>query len=44
MGVIGEPKREIHIPVTDPAAPIPVPVPEPEAVPERAPVPAPAGA
>ena len=29
MGAIGEPKREIHIPVTEPAAPIAVPEPEP---------------
>lgn len=29
MGAIGEPKREIHIPVTTPAAPVPEPVPEP---------------
>ena len=30
MGAIGEPKREIHIPVTEPAVPVPQPVPEPE--------------
>ncbi len=29
MGAIGEPKREIHIPVTTPAAPVPVPEPAP---------------
>ena len=26
MGAIGEPKREIHIPVTEPATPLPRPV------------------
>ena len=34
MGAIGEPKREIHIPVTQPAVPAPVPEPvrDPEPV------------
>ena len=30
MGAIGEPKREIHIPVTEPPVPVPQTVPEPE--------------
>lgn len=38
MGAIGEPKREIHIPVTEPAAPIPVPEREPAPVPKPEPV------
>jgi hypothetical protein len=33
MGAIGEPKREIHIPVTQPARPMPVPQPEPSPTP-----------
>ncbi|MDQ1431498.1 MAG: hypothetical protein QOF40_2100 [Actinomycetota bacterium] len=37
MGAIGEPKREIHIPVTPPAAPIPVPEREPAPLPAPAP-------
>jgi hypothetical protein len=40
MGRIGEPKREIHIPVTAPTAPIeePEPLPLPEPLEEPAPV------
>jgi hypothetical protein len=30
MGAIGEPKREIHIPMIEPATPVPQPGPEPE--------------
>ena len=30
MGRIGEPKREIHIPVPPPVTPVEAPVPEPE--------------
>ncbi len=41
MGAIGEPKREIHIPVTRPADPVPAPVTAPEPVP--VPVPEPIG-
>ena len=41
MGAIGEPKREIHIPVTEPAAPIAVPEPEPSPAVPAAPGPAP---
>jgi hypothetical protein len=44
MGAIGEPKREIHIPVTQPAVPVPVPEREPAAPPEPAPAPEPVGA
>jgi hypothetical protein len=44
MGAIGEPKREIHIPVTRPAAPIPVPEREPSPVPTPAPESEPVGA
>jgi hypothetical protein len=45
MGVIGKPRREIHIPVTEPApaAPVTRPVPEPASAPTepaREPVPA----
>jgi hypothetical protein len=40
MGAIGEPKREIHIPVTEPATPRPVPEPAPEPAPAA---PAPVG-
>jgi len=42
MGRIGEPKREIHIPVPPPAAPIeePEPLTPSEPGPPRAPVPA----
>jgi hypothetical protein len=40
LGAIGEPKREIHIPVTEPAT---LPVPEPDPTPPPA-VPVPAGA
>jgi hypothetical protein len=44
MGAIGEPKREIHIPVTEPATPRPVPEPAPEPAPDPAPAaPAPVG-
>lgn len=45
MGRIGEPKREIHIPVPPPAAPEhePVPIHEPAVVPAE-PEPVPAGA
>jgi hypothetical protein len=45
MGRIGEPKREIHIPVPPPAAPVrePVPSDEPAVVPAEA-EPVPAGA
>ena len=39
MGRIGEPKREIHIPVTVPAGPEPVH--EPSPAPDAAPVPVP---
>jgi hypothetical protein len=39
MGAIGEPKREIHIPVTAPAAPVPVTEPTtPATEPAEAPV------
>jgi hypothetical protein len=38
MGAIGEPKREIHIPVTQPAPPIPVPEREPSPAPAFEPV------
>ncbi len=41
MGAIGEPKREIHIPVTEPATPLPVPNPEPSPTGPTAPLPAP---
>ena len=34
MGRIGEPRREIHIPVPSPAAPVEKPEPVPERVPE----------
>lgn len=46
MGAIGEPKREIHIPVTEPVAPIAVPEPEPSPAAPAAPVstPEPVGA
>jgi hypothetical protein len=43
MGRIGEPKREIHIPVSPPVAPIEEPEPvvtPPEPAPPREPVPA----
>ena len=45
MGAIGEPKREIHIPVTAPASPRPEPEPVPVPAPEVAPpsVPEPVG-
>jgi hypothetical protein len=40
MGAIGEPKREIFIPVPDePAAPEHLPLPEPAREPEHEPVP-----
>ena len=39
MGRIGEPKREIHIPVTAPTTPAPVR--EPAPAPDAAPVPMP---
>ena len=41
MGRIGEPKREIHIPVTRPAEPIAEPIvePEPETTPSSEPAP-----
>jgi hypothetical protein len=39
MGAIGEPKREIHIPVTKPATPRPRPEPEPAPTPETTPPP-----
>jgi hypothetical protein len=40
MGRIGEPKREIHIPVTPPAPAVPAPPPErePSPAPESEPV------
>ncbi len=42
MGVIGKPRREIHIPVTEPASAPPVTEPVPAApAPDAAPVPAP---
>jgi hypothetical protein len=43
MGAIGEPKREIHIPVTTPVIPEPQrePVPAPAPTPEVAPPPVP---
>ena len=44
MGAIGEPKREIHIPVTTPATPLPVSEPSPEPVAPPAPAPEPVGA
>jgi hypothetical protein len=45
MGAIGEPKREIHIPVTEPATPLPQPAREPEPAVAPAPaVPEPVGA
>ncbi len=45
MGRIGEPKREIHIPVPPPAVPLeePEPIGEPAALPSE-PEPVPAGA
>ena len=45
MGAIGEPKREIHIPVTEPATPLPreAPEPEPAGAPPVAPTPEPIG-
>jgi hypothetical protein len=48
MGVIGKPRREIHIPVTEPtpASPVTEPVPAsppPERQPEPVSVPVPAG-
>jgi hypothetical protein len=44
MGRIGEPKREIHIPVPPPAAPVVEPVEAPAEMPIEAPVdPVPAG-
>ena len=41
MGRIGEPKREIYIPVIHPAEPIPEPIaePAPESPPSREPAP-----
>ena len=46
MGRIGEPKREIHIPIPPPATPIEAPVPdgEPLTPAEPTPEPVPAGA
>ena len=48
MGAIGEPKREIHIPVTAPASPRhgaePTPAPTPEVAPPPAPEPVGTGA
>jgi len=41
MGRIGEPRREIHIPVPSPAAPVEKPEPVPERVPEPVTEPAP---
>lgn len=45
MGRIGEPKREIHIPVIAPAGPEPArePAPSPDAAPVPAPQPEPVG-
>ena len=42
MGRIGEPRREIHIPVPSPAAPVERPEPVPERAPEPEPVTEPA--
>ena len=39
MGAIGEPKREIHIPVTSPPVPVREPAPPPEREPSSAPEP-----
>ncbi len=45
MGAIGEPKREIHIPVTSPSVPErePAVAPEPEPAPAPVPMPEPIG-
>ena len=45
MGRIGKPRREIHIPVPSPAAPVekPEPVPEPVTQPTPVPEPVPSG-
>jgi hypothetical protein len=39
MGVIGKPRREIHIPVTEPAPAVPVTEPAAPPVPAEAPTP-----